>query len=134
VTDFETAQKVLAEAKIRFIVVGAYAAVAHGSSQVTRDLGICYERTAENLQKLAAALASYHPHLRGVDPHLPFVLDEHALAQGMNFPLDTDLGELHLLGQLSGIEGFDGLTIECAHCSAPSAGHTRSFFGRHHTV
>jgi hypothetical protein len=87
VIDFETALKVLSEAKVRFIVVGAYAAVAHGSSQVTRDLDICYERTAENMQKLAAALAPYHPHLRGVGPHLPFVLDGHALAQGMNFTL-----------------------------------------------
>lgn len=114
VTDFETAFKVLSEAKVRFIVVGAYAAVAHGSSQVTRDLDICYERTAENMQKLAAALAPFHPHLRGVDPHLPFVLDGHALAQGMNFTLDTDLGELDLLGQLSGIGGFDAL-VNNAH-------------------
>jgi len=49
-TDFEAALKVLTDGGVRFIVVGAYAAVAHGSSQVTRDLDICYERTAEKAQ------------------------------------------------------------------------------------
>jgi hypothetical protein len=109
VTDFETALKALTEAKVHFIVVGAYAAVAHGSSQVTRDLDICYERTAENMQRLASALAPYHPRLRGVDPDLPFALDQHALAHGMNFTLETDLGDLDLMGQLSGIGGFEAL-------------------------
>ena len=108
-TNFETALKVLTEAGVHFIVVGAYAAVAHGSSQVTRDLDICYERTPENMQRLASALSSYHPRLRGADPHLPFVLDKHALGQGMNFTLETDLGDIDLMGQLSGAGGFDAL-------------------------
>jgi|SRR6185437_8706528 hypothetical protein len=108
-TDFEAALKVLTDGGVRFIVVGAYAAVAHGSSQVTRDLDICYERTAENMRKLASALAPYHPRLRGIDQKLPFVLDVQALAQGMNVMLQTDLGEIDLMGQLSGVGGFNNL-------------------------
>jgi hypothetical protein len=108
-TDFEAALKLLTDAGVRFIVVGAYAAVVHGSSQVTRDLDICYQRTTENMRRLASALAPYHPRLRGVDQKLPFVLDAQSLAQGMNFTLETDLGELDLMGQLSGVGGFEAL-------------------------
>ena len=107
--NFEAALKVLVEADVRFVVVGAFAAVAHGSSQVTRDLDICYERTTENMRRLASALAPYHPRLRGIEQDLPFVLDLQALSQGMNFTLQTDLGDLDLMGQLSGVGGFDAL-------------------------
>jgi hypothetical protein len=47
-------------------VVGAYAGVIQGSAQVTRDLDICYERTPENMRRLAAALKPHHPRFRGV--------------------------------------------------------------------
>lgn len=107
--NFEAALKVLIEADVHFVVVGAFAAVAHGSSQVTRDLDICYERTTENMRRLASALAPYHPRLRGIEQDLPFVLDLQALSQGMNFTLQTDLGDLDLMGQLSGVGGFDAL-------------------------
>jgi len=80
-----------------------------GSGQVTRDLDICYERTPENMKRLAAALEPYHPNLRGVPPGLPFELDERTLAQGMNFTLQTDFGDIDLLGDLSGVGQFPEL-------------------------
>lgn len=51
-TDFETALRSLNQAEVKFIIVGAYAAVAHGSAYVTRDLDLCYERSPENLQRV----------------------------------------------------------------------------------
>jgi len=95
--------------KCQFIVVGAYAAFAHGSSQLTHDLDICYERAPENLRKLASALAPHHPRLRGIAEHVPFIFDERTLSQGMNFTLQTDMGEIDLLGELSGIGQFTEL-------------------------
>ena len=103
---FEAPLNALADAKVKFVIVGAYAGVAHGSVQVTQDLDVCYERTPENIKRLAAALAPFHPRLRGISEDVPFVLDERALAQGMNFTLQTDVGELDLLGQLSGVGQF----------------------------
>lgn len=105
-TNFEALLQALTEARVKFIVVGAFAAVAQGSSQATRDLDICYERTTENLKSLAAALAPYHPNLRGAEKHLPFVLDAKTLSQGMNFTLETDLGDVDLMGSLSGVGGY----------------------------
>jgi hypothetical protein len=106
VTNFEAALKVLADGGVNFVVVGAYAAVAQGFSQLTRDLDICYERTPQNMKRLAAALAPHHPRLRGAPEGLPFLLDHLTLSQGMNFTLQTDLGDIDLLGELSGLGQF----------------------------
>jgi hypothetical protein len=107
--DFKTALKTLTEAQVNFVVVGAYAGVVQGSAQVTRDLDICYERTPENMKRLAAALAPYHPRLRGAPADLPFVLDQRTLAQGMNFTFQTDFGDIDLMGELSGVGQFPEL-------------------------
>jgi hypothetical protein len=88
-TNFTAALKVLSEAKVNFIVVGAYAAVLQGSAQVTQDIDICYERTPENMKRLATALKPHHPRLRGAPDELPFILDEKTLAQGMNFTFQS---------------------------------------------
>ena len=98
-TDFETALIVLTRAGVNFVVVGAYAGVLQGTGQVTQDLDICYERTTENMKRLIAALTPYHPRLRGAPVNLPFLFDERTLFQGMNFTLETDLGDIDLLGQ-----------------------------------
>jgi len=74
-TNFEAALRKLADAGVNFIVVGAYAAYAQGATQLTGDLDICYERTPENFRRLASALASIHPRLRGIPEDVPFVVE-----------------------------------------------------------
>jgi hypothetical protein len=44
---------------VEFIIIGGMAAVAHGSAYLTLDLDLCYSRKAENLEKLAQALAPF---------------------------------------------------------------------------
>jgi hypothetical protein len=82
------------------------AAVAHGSAYLTVDLDLCYSRKKENLEKLAQALVPFHPSLRGAPPDLPFSLDVSALKSGLNFTLTTDLGDLDLLGEVTGLGGY----------------------------
>src|SRR5215471_7816823 len=103
---FATALKVLAAAGVSFVIVGGFAVVARGVVQLTWDLDICYERTPDNLKRLAVALTPYHPRLRAAPEDVPFVLDERTLAQGMNFTLHTDLGDIDLIGELSGVGQF----------------------------
>src|SRR5262245_47943980 len=105
-TNFKAALKALSDARVNFIVVGAYAGVLQGSAQVTQDIDICYQRTPENLKRLAVALAPHHPRLRGAPAELPFVLHQRTLAQGMNFTFATDFGDIDLLGELSGVGQF----------------------------
>lgn len=79
--------------------------VAHGSARATFDLHLCYERSKENISALSQALKPVHARLRGAPEDLPFVFDEKTIKAGLNFTLATDLGDLDLLGEVSGL-GF----------------------------
>jgi hypothetical protein len=65
----------LCKANVEFVVIGGMAAVAQGSAYVTADLDICYQREANNYQRLSQALQSFKPRLRGAPDDLPFLLD-----------------------------------------------------------
>lgn len=137
--DFEKALTVLAGAQVRFVIVGGLAVTIHGSAYVTNDLDFCYAREAGNLSRLAQALQPYNPRLRGAPAELPFRLDEETLKSGLNFTLTTDLGDLDLLGEVTGIgdyaaakeasmpvelfgRNFDVLTLEALIVSKRAAG------------
>ena len=98
--------KALVTSQAKFIVVGAYAAITQGSRLRTDDLDICYERTADNYRKIVQAIGLFHPRLRDLPEGLKAPFDERSLAQGTNFTLVTDLGNLDLLGELSGVGGY----------------------------
>ena len=101
-TDFEALLATLSRREVVFIVVGGAAAIAHGSTRLTQDLDIVYERSSENLARLVAALENYRPYLRGVPPGLPFLWESATLARGLNFTLATSLGDIDLLGEIPG--------------------------------
>jgi hypothetical protein len=94
---------------VRYVVVGGIAARLLGSPTVTRDLDICYARDADNLVALAAALNELHAHLREAEPGLPFRPDVRTLRAGDSFTLETDGGDLDLLGSPAGTDGFADL-------------------------
>lgn len=94
---------VLHDAGVDFVVIGGLAITAHGSAHITYDLDISYSRSRENIERLVTALAPYHPRLRGAPPNLPLHLDAETVARGLNFTLDTDLGDIDLLGEVAGI-------------------------------
>ena len=92
---------------VEFIVIGGQAEGLIGSARVTFDVDVCYRRTPENLERLARALATLKPSLRGAPPDLPFRLDAKALALGSNFTFDTTQGPFDLLGYLEPIGDYD---------------------------
>lgn len=108
-TDFERLLTVLTHAGVEFIVIGGFAATAHGSAHTTVDLDVVYRRTADNLGRLAGALDPLHPYLRGAPPGLPFRLDPDTLRQGLNFTLVTQAGDLDLLGEATGGGTYEAL-------------------------
>jgi len=101
---------VLAEHGVEFIVVGGQAEALMGSARVTYDIDLCYRRSSDNLERLAAALATLNLSLRGAPPELKFRLDAAALALGQNYTFEVD-GEypLDLLGYLEPIGTYDEL-------------------------
>ncbi len=108
-TDFEALIRRLGAADIRFVLIGGFAGTILGSPRTTVDLDIVYARDEENLARLASALESLRPRLRGAPPGLPFVLDAATLARGLNFTLTTSLGDLDLLGDVTGGGGYEDL-------------------------
>jgi hypothetical protein len=94
---------------VRFVVIGGVGARLHGSPTVTNDTDICYKRSPENLEKLAAALHDLGATLRGVEEDVPFLLDAKTLAAGDHFTFRTRAGSFDCLGTPAGVGGFDEL-------------------------
>lgn len=101
-TDFGHLLRVLSAHDVRFVIIGGFAATAHGSAFLTVDLDIVYDRSPDNVERLAAALAPLSPYLRGAPRGLPFRLDVETIHNGLNFTLTTDAGDLDLLGEAVG--------------------------------
>jgi hypothetical protein len=97
----------LSKADVAFIVIGGMAAVAQGATYVTADLDLCYQRHPQNYQRLSLALHPFKPRLRGAPADLPFVLDAATLRAGLNFTLMTEVGELDLLGEVTGLGPYE---------------------------
>ena len=70
-TDFERLFQALTRGDVRFIIIGGFAAILHGSTRLTLDLDVVYARDPENLKRLATALSPYQPYPRGAPPGLP---------------------------------------------------------------
>ena len=127
-------------ANVRFIVVGGVAAIAHGATRLTQDFDVAYARDTENLRALATALSPHAPYLRGAPPGLPFVFDERTLSQGLNFTLETALGDVDLLGEIVGGGGYDALEphsielelygVRCKCLDLPTLIHVKRAAGR----
>lgn len=113
-TDFEGLLRTLTDHKVEFVVIGGVALVLHGSARLTFDLDICYLRSADNFRKLAESLANLHPTLRGAPADLPFRLDPPTLRSGLNFTLDSDLGAIDLLGEVTGLGRYDSVAAAAA--------------------
>jgi hypothetical protein len=103
----DVAVRALIDADVEFVLIGGWSAIVHGSRFMTDDLDVCYARTPENLGRLARALAPYHPRLRGLPEGLPFIWDEATLRNGTVFTLVTDLGDVDLLAEVSGLGSFE---------------------------
>jgi hypothetical protein len=114
-TDFRGLLGALVGNRVEFVVVGGVAATIHGGSRLTQDVDVVYRRTPENVERLVRALAPTRPYLRGAPPGLPFVFDASTIEAGLNFTLTTVLGDIDLLGEVTGggrFEDLQGRTVE----------------------
>jgi predicted nucleotidyltransferase len=113
--DFPKLLRLLTEHDVAFLIIGGVAAVIHGSSRLTQDLDVVYHRSSQNLTRLVQALAEQAPYLRGAPPGLPFQWSVATLRMGLNFTLETSVGPLDLLGEITGGGSYEELldhTIE----------------------
>lgn len=108
-TDYPALLKALAHAGVKFVVVGGLAATAHGSARVTSDLDVVYARDPANLKNLVKALKPLHPKLRGAPSGVPFTFDERSLKSGLNFTFATELGDIDILGEITGGGSYEDI-------------------------
>jgi hypothetical protein len=102
----EETLRALFDANVEFVLIDGAAMQMQGSAHLTEDLDFCYARSAKNFERLASALAPYHPRLRGAPQNLPFRFDAATIKRGLNFTLKTDLGAIDFLGEVAGVGDF----------------------------
>ncbi len=96
----------LVEGQVEFVLIGGFAAAAHGVTLVTRDVDICCRFNEANLMRLQKALADLHPAHRS-RPDLPLVLTPEQCADLKNLYLKTDLGAVDCLGEVLGVGDYE---------------------------
>jgi hypothetical protein len=88
------------------VIVGEFAAAAHGVLPFTLNLELCCPFTPENLRRLASALEPLHPRYRRNPERTPFVLTDDLLFRLYDLYLQTDLGQLDCLSEVKGVGDF----------------------------
>ena len=83
--------------RVEFVVVGGFAAVAHGVTLITQDIDVCCRFTPENLMRLQEAIADTDwGQLDCLDEVLGVGSYEEVLAQSVDVPLPA--GPCRILG------------------------------------
>jgi len=102
----ESLLKRLVQRQVEFVIVGGFAAVAHGASLVTQDVDICCPFTLANLDRLQDALADLHPIHRLTPARLPLHITSDSIGRLENLYLMTDWGQLDCLSRVKGVGEF----------------------------
>jgi hypothetical protein len=97
----------LQEQHVEFVIIGGVCGLLHGVSLVTLDLDICCRFTPENLRRIEAAVKDLRPCHRLVANKLPLELTDELCSRLKNMYLQTDLGILDCLSEVSGIGDYD---------------------------
>lgn len=94
---------------VRYVVVGGFAAVAHGSPLPTADIDITPALDAPNLAALSAALRDLDARVRVADVPggLPFEHDAGTLAAQTTLNMVTRAGDVDLVLRPAGTTGYD---------------------------
>lgn len=103
--------RVLHRHGVRYVVVGGFAAVAHGSPLPTSDIDITPALDAENLTALSDALRDLDARVRvaGVPGGLPFEHDAQMLGVQRILNLVTRAGDVDLVLHPAGTGGYEDL-------------------------
>ena len=110
--------KRLISSEVEFVLVGGFAAAAHGVTLLTNDVDICCRFDERNLMRVQLAVADLHPVHRS-RPDLPLELTPELCARLKNLYLKTDLGVVDCLGEVLGVGSFDEVLKQSVEVSLP---------------
>lgn len=100
----------MANAEVRFVVVGGLALGAWGVVRGTKDVDIVVAPDAENLRRVAEVAVTIHGHVQTGES---FVSSQPSIAgqleSGEQVAIETDLGRLDVVQGLKGVPIYDEL-------------------------
>ena len=109
----------LIASEVEFVLVGGFAAVAHGVTLVTRDVDVCCRFTEANLMRIQSAFSDLHP-VHRTRPDLPLQLTAEQCASLKNLYLRTDLGVTDCRGEVLGVGDFEQVARHAVELELPS--------------
>ena len=92
-----------------FVVIGGVCVVFHGAPLATFDLDICCPFGEENVRRIESAVADLRPFHRLTANRLPLEASRSAFGELRNLYLQTDLGKLDCLSEVSGVGDFQAV-------------------------
>ena len=97
-------------AGVKYVVIGAVAAIAQGYPLTTQDLDLTPARDPVNLERIATALRELGAELRVAGGmSMPFPIDPRFLRESDSWTLVTAHGDLDLVFLPAGTTGYDDL-------------------------
>ena len=107
----EAILEVLERYRVRYVLIGGFAATIHGSPYVTTDIDITPAAGPENLAQLSAALDELEARIRvaGEPEGVAFRHDAASLAAAQVWNLTTRFGDLDISLVPCGTRGYDDL-------------------------
>ncbi len=100
--DFVGLLRLLANARVKMVVIGGVAMTLRAGNYTTLDLDVCFERSEENIERLCRTLAPHCSAIRGAFTDTLNLLASNP--QGEKFA--TDFGDIDLLGEVAGIGDY----------------------------
>ena len=99
----------LQQHQVEFVIIGGVCGIMHGVTLVTTDLDVCCRFEPVNLYRIQAAVQDLHPCHRLAENKLPLELTDELCARLRNLYLQTDLGKLDCLGEVSGVGDYEAV-------------------------
>jgi hypothetical protein len=94
---------------LEFVVIGGVCVVYHGAPLATFDLDICCPLGEENIRRIESAVQDLHPVHRLTANKLPLEETRSTFGVLKNLYLQTDLGKLDCLGEVTGLGKFEAV-------------------------
>jgi hypothetical protein len=125
---------VLAAHHVDYVVIGGFAAIAHGSPRATRDLDIVAAPDNDNLARLLAALGDLEADrlLPGRPPRPVTAADVATIGLGTTLHARTRAGELDVVGRPAGAPAYEQLRVHAV--AVPVGGHEVRVAGLDHLI
>jgi len=102
-----------------FVVIGGVCVVFHGAKLATFDLDICCRFGEANVRRIESAVADLHPVHRLTTNKLPLEMSRSSFGKLKNLYLQTDLGKLDCLSEVTGVGDFGAVLQQSVVASLP---------------